>query len=369
MHATDAHLRRLQDEPLAIPDRVALHIEGCPRCRTRLESVNEDVRRAARLLSGPQPAPDLDAEWERLRRSLDQPGAAARARRRDGAFGPPRLARLSLRRGLAAAALVAVLGGSAAAATLTNVFAPTHVAPVTLNRSDVSALVNFMGLGSGGGQVLGGFPTPNGSLSRPFGTIRWSSSGPTQSVSTLAAASAAAGFRVTLPSKLPDGVGAPRQFVVQPRVRARVGVGAGVPNVGGSSIVLDAGPAVLVAYGSAAGPDVPTLGILTMPRPTALATGATLRQIEAFVLDRPGVPADLVQELRLLGGVGTTLPVPVPAGALERSVDIGGSPGVLVSDASNIASGVVWEDSSGVLHAVAGLIDQKDALDVAAQIG
>jgi hypothetical protein len=190
-----------------------------------------------------------------------------------------------------------------------------------------------------------------------------------QTVPTLAAASSAAGFTVPLPSTLPAGVGRPRQFVVQPRVKVTVDVRAGVPTIGGSSVVLDAGPAVLVAYGSSGGLDVPTLGILTMPRPTAVATGAALRQIEAFVLDQPGVPADLAQEIRLLGDVGTTLPVPVPARAIERSVDVAGSPGVLVTDSSNIATGVVWEDGAGVLHAVAGLIDQKDVLGVASQIG
>ena len=197
-----------------------------------------------------------------------------------------------------------------------------------------------MGLaGQGGGNVLGGFATPSGSLTRSFGTIRWSSSGMAQTVPTLAAASSAAGFRVPLPSRLPAGVGRPRQFVVQPRVKVTVDVRAGVPTIGGSSVVLDAGPAVLVAYGSSGGLDVPTLGILTMPRPTAVATGAALRQIEAFVLDQPGVPADLAQEIRLLGDVGTTLPVPVPARAIERSVDVAGSPGVLVTDSSNIATG------------------------------
>jgi hypothetical protein len=371
LHATDAHLRRLQDEPLAIPDRIAEHIDGCARCRRRLEAVTDEARRAARLLNRPQPVPDADAEWERLRRALEAPDAPAAARRRrEPAFYASRLPVLSVRHGVAAGALVVVLAGSAAAATLTNVFAPTRVAPVTLSHSDISELADFMGLaGQGGGNVLGGFATPSGSLTRSFGTIRWSSSGMAQTVPTLAAASSAAGFRVPLPSRLPAGVGRPRQFVVQPRVKVTVDVRAGVPTIGGSSVVLDAGPAVLVAYGSSGGLDVPTLGILTMPRPTAVATGAALRQIEAFVLDQPGVPADLAQEIRLLGDVGTTLPVPVPARAIERSVDVAGSPGVLVTDSSNIATGVVWEDGAGVLHAVAGLIDQKDVLGVASQIG
>ncbi|MGH2851146.1 MAG: hypothetical protein ACRDLP_11070, partial [Solirubrobacteraceae bacterium] len=60
LHATDAHLRRLQDEPLAIPDRIAEHIDGCARCQRRLEAVSADARHVARRLNRPQPVPDAD---------------------------------------------------------------------------------------------------------------------------------------------------------------------------------------------------------------------------------------------------------------------------------------------------------------------
>jgi hypothetical protein len=279
----------------------------------------------------------------------------------------PQFPSVSLRAGLVIGAVGIVVAGTAAAATLTTIFAPTHVAPVALSQSDLRAMTAFMGLGDS--RVLGGFATPSGSSRVRFGAIKWSSSGIARQASSLAEATAEAGFPLSLPGRLPAGVGAVGQFVVQPRVSATVTFDSTAAGVGGSSVTLDAGPAVLVEYGAASGTDVPTLGVVTMPRPTALFTGATMSQIEAFLLKQPGIPPELAVEFRLLGDPGTTLPVPVPPGASVRSVQIAGRPGVLVADPSNAAAGVVWEDGSGTLHVVAGILDSQDVLNVANQLG
>jgi hypothetical protein len=50
-------------------------------------------------------------------------------------------------------------------------------------------------------------------------------------------------------------------------------------------------------------------------------------------------------------------------------VRIGGAPGVLVTPASGVASGVVWESADGVVHVVAGLLSSQDVLNAARQIG
>jgi hypothetical protein len=48
---------------------------------------------------------------------------------------------------------------------------------------------------------------------------------------------------------------------------------------------------------------------------------------------------------------------------------VGGWPGVLLADSSNAAAGVVWEDGQGLLHAVVGILDPQDVLNVANQLG
>jgi hypothetical protein len=131
---------------------------------------------------------------------------------------------------------------------------------------------------------------------------------------------------------------------------------------------LDAGPAVFVSYAGAAGSDLPPLAVATMPRPTARSTGASISQIEAYLLNQPGIPAPLAEEVRLLGDLRTTLPVPVPKGASVRSVQVAGWPGVLLADSSNAAGAVVWEDGRGMLHVVAGILDSQDLVNVADQL-
>jgi len=178
-----------------------------------------------------------------------------------------------------------------------------------------------------------------------------------------------AGKLMDLPGHLPAGVGAVQQFMVQPRVRATVTFKSAAASLAGSSVTLDAGPGVVVDYAGSTGADVPILGIATMRRPTARSTGATITQIEAFLLSQPGVPPQLAEEVRLLGDLRTTLPVPVPPGASVRSVQVAGWPGVLLADPSNAAAAVVWEDGRGLLHAVVGILDSQDVLNVADQLG
>ncbi len=368
-HIPDGVLRRLDDEPLAVPDRVSDHVANCGRCSARRAHIARDAERAAHLFSAPQPAPELDDAWARLRRELNRNAveSADRSRRPDPVLPRrARLPRVSLRAGLAIGALGVVVAGTAAAATLTTIFSPTHVAPVTVSQNDLRAIAAVAGLGNS--NSVGGFTRPVGSSRLRFGTITWSS-GAAQPASSRAQATAAAGFAVPLPAHVPSGVGAIQQFIVQPRVRATVTFNSKAASLAGSSVAIDAGPAVFAQYGAASDPGVPTLAVASMRSPRARSTRASLSQIEAFLLDQPGIPPQLAEEIRLLGDLRTTLPVPVPAGASVRAVKVAGWPGVLLADSSNAAAGIVWEDGRGLLHVVAGILDSQDVLNVANQLG
>ena len=368
-HIPDGVLRRLDDEPLAVPDRVADHVASCGHCSARRAEIAHDTQRAAQLFSRPQVVPDMDIAWARFQRELESPRAGGAVRRRLTAHDRQRRAwfpRVSLRTGLAIGAVGIVVAGTAAAATLTTIFAPTHVAPVSVSQSDLRAIAAITGLGDS--QVLGGFSAPNGSSRMRFGTIKWSS-GTAHPTSSLAQAAAEGGFPVSLPARLPAGVGAVQSYVVQPRVRVAVTFNSTAAGLAGSSIILDAGPAVVTQYAGTSGAGVPTLGVATMRRPTAQSSGASLSQIEGFLLAQPGIPPQLADEIRLLGDLRTTLPVPVPPGAAARSIEVDGWPGVLLADSTNAAAGVVWEDGQGLLHVVVGILDSQDVLNVANQLG
>ena len=80
-HIPDGVLRRLDDEPLAVPDRLIDHVADCGRCRARRAEIAHDTERSAQLLSAPQLVPDTDLAWARLQRELHR-GPAGGADRR-----------------------------------------------------------------------------------------------------------------------------------------------------------------------------------------------------------------------------------------------------------------------------------------------
>jgi hypothetical protein len=367
-HVPDTMLRRLLDEPLVVPDSARHHLDTCSRCQACGDEIAADAAFAARLLSGPQVNSDTGLAWTLLQHRLADPAQTDRPALRVPRRPARRFVGASIGTGAAVTAGLA-LAGVAAAATLTTVFAPTRVTSVPVSRTDLRAVANMLGIGTS--QVLSGHTPAAGSQRLPFGTLRWTSAAQARRAGSIAQARAMTRLAYSPPATLPAGVGSPTAIVVQPKVTATVSFSRSAgPAVGGSSLMVTGGPAMLVQYGSSSGgANLTTLGILTMQRPVASSSGATTSQLEAFLLSRPGVPAGLAQQIRLLGDLSTVLPVPVPPGVATAHVAIAGSPGILIADASGAASGVIWESRGGIIHAVAGLLDRKDVLNVARQLG
>ncbi len=366
-HVPSPVLRRLVDEPMAVPDRDRRHLVGCGRCQAVSSVAAADAAAASRLLAAPPGVADVDLEWIMLQERLREPGASGRPVTRAPRRMPRRLVNVSLGTGAAVAAGVVAVGVGAAAA-LTSIYAPTHVAPVRVGPADLAAIENIAGLSTS--QLSGGLPL-SGSRQLAFGEVSWTSAGRPRQVSSIASASALTHLAFSAPATLPAGVGPPSSIAVAAQVTATVRFNASAgPTIGGSTLEITVGPAIVAQYGSRTRQDgLTTLAIGVMARPAASSTGATASQLEAFLLSRPGLPAGLAQELRLLGNPGTTLPVPVPSGMSAQQLKIGGEPAVLITVPSGVASGVVWESRDGVVHGVGGLLDQQDVLGVARQIG
>jgi hypothetical protein len=366
-HVSSPVLRRLVDEPMAVPDRAQRHLAGCDRCQAESTEIEGNAAVAARLLGAPREISDVDLEWILLAERIRQPGAAQRPVIRNPWRTPRRLVNASLGTSTAVGAAVLAVGVGAAAA-LTSVYAPTRVSPVHVSSNDLRAIENLTGLSLS--QLSGGL-TPSGSRKLAFGDLSWTTADQARQVNSIARASALTHLAYSAPATLPAGVGSPSSIAVQPQVTATVDFNQNAgPDIAGSTLEITGGPAIVVQYGSQSGrPGPATLAIVVMQRPTASSTRATARELETFLLSRGGLPSGLAQELRLLGNPGTTLPVPVPSGMSSQQLTIGGAPAVLITEPSAVASGVIWESQDGIVHGVGGLLDSKDVLSVARQIG
>ena len=364
-HVPSPVLRRLVDEPLAVPDLARRHLDDCGRCQAESTEIAADAALAARVLATTPEIADVDLEWILLQDRLSQPKADRRPAVPPSRRMPRRLVNVSVGAGTVVVAGVLAVG-AAAAAVLTTVYAPTQVAPVRVSANDLRAIENITGIGR-----LSGGLGPSGSTQLTFGKLTWSSAGTAQQVASLASASAMTHLAFRTPAALPSGVGTIGRVMVQPQVTATVRFSQNAGSaVAGSTLTITAGPAIAVQYNSTSGgSNLITLAIVAARRPVATSTGATASQLETFLLSRPGLPTDLVQEVRLLGNPASILPVPVPSGLWEEKDQIGGVPAVLVTDPSGFASGVIWESRDGIVHAVGGLLDKEDVFGVARQIG
>ena len=362
-------LRRMQDEPLAVPDADRRHLAGCARCQDARRAAEADAAFAARLLESPPSDLNTSAEWQKLVARLRAPvplPAGSRRPARDAAHAPRRLPRrlaATLSTGTAVTAGVLLIG-AAAAATLTTVYAPTHVAAVPVTSSDLTSLQSITNLG----QAFTSGLSSHRPATLPYGQLTWHVAGQARKVDTLAEAHAQTGLTHLIPAQLPQGIGAISGIMVQPQVTGTLKFSPDAGHgVGGSTLAVRGGPGVLVEFGGQPGQPAPgTLIVATMRRPVATSTGATAAQLEDFLLDQPGVPPLLAQEIRMIGQ--SALPVPVPSGMTQEHVTVGGSPAVLLQGPAGAASVVVWESGDGVVHAVAGLVTSADILNVANQL-
>jgi hypothetical protein len=373
-HVSDARLRRLMDEPLAVTDSDTTHVARCNRCRGRHQQMSGDAAYAKRLMFRPHPLPDVDAAWAAYLAARDVPRAVQAdipGRRRTVAIPIPSV-------GVSVAGTV-VIAAAVLAGALGTVFSPSSPTPqrATTQLSGFNGIEDLVDVSGSGPGILGGFPSASGTLHLPFGLLTWSSAGHATQSSSLPAAEASTGIDIRTPANLPAGVGRISRVFVQPRVTANIEFDSSAGSLSGTSLTVTAGPAILIQYGgNISDLGLPPLATFTMVRPTvssgpSTSSGVdTTAELEAYVLSAHGVPSGLEQEVRLLGDVSTILPVESPAGSGTNvsQVDIDGAAGVLVTAPSIGASGAIWQ-THGELDAAFGLLDQKDLLSVAQQVG
>jgi hypothetical protein len=362
-HLSDGTLRRIYDEPLALTATDQAHYETCAGCKTRFQAIATTARAASALLELPAFAPEPGTALRSVQARIQREEAARPPRWYERWLGRTTLGLRPLATPaiavLLAAALATGLAVSGAAGSLIRVFEPHSIVAVQVSPSDFA----------GTGAML------------DYGEVTWRPAAPRpQLLSDAAAASAQSGLPVLTPAALPNGVSGPVSFGVvshatgsltfdAERLRASaaqkgVQVNPMPPTISGSTLIVNAGPALIEVWGArAAEAQIPTLVIAQTRMPTIDSTGATAAQLQDYLLSQPGVPPDIAAQLRAIKDPTSTLPVPIPKGlATTQPVQVNGVSGLLIK--AVMGAGVVWE-KNGVIYAVGGQLTPDQVLAIA----
>ena len=392
-HPSRSVLRQILDEPGAVPEPDRIHAASCAACLRRSEAMAADAAVAAAALSGAVWAVDAD---------VDLAPALRRLRSAETGAVPPRptfvdrlqtriqlARRRSLRVGAVLAVVVVSMGtlvATGGASDIIQIFQPESFVAVPIDVTSLGTLPDLSG----------------------YGSVRVLQPPRASAASSLADAASSSGLHVLATGKLPSGVkGDPAFHVLSAgsasftfstaAASASAGkLGQALPtlpaNLDGSSLTLSGGPVVIETVGSqqSLGPfsapksggsgtvpneshhgllgelgGIPQLVIVQMKAPVLYSDGPTVAQYEDALLSMPGVPPSLASQIRALGDLSSTLPIPIPTSlASAHAADINGAPGLVIGDTTGIASGVVWQ-SHGLVYGVAGSLTDRQVVAIA----
>jgi hypothetical protein len=362
-HPNPAVLRRLLDEPAAVADTDRAHVAGCTDCLDHLAAARADALGAdvthpplARTVSAQNAnahTVGTDAVPTRAVRAASLPSAAT------STPAPGRLRRALRRPAVAAlgAAVVLTGAGAAAAGDWLPIFRTEQIAPVGVSADDLVALPDLSSLGE----------------------VEVTGDPDVHAVADAAAAAEETGLDVPVVSTMPRGVDGEAVHQVggevsavltfSPERAARAAADAGTtlptppPGLDGAQIRLVAGPGVAQVWQQETG--VPSLVVARAVAPTASSTGIPFTSARDYLLSLPGLPDEVVAQLRTFTGDGSTLPLPVPADQVTTTqTEVNGAPATVLQSRDRTMAAVVWVED-GVVTAVAGSLDPDEVLTVA----
>jgi hypothetical protein len=308
-----------------------------------------------KLLAMPPIAVDTEKGLARFGATVQRTGARA-ARR-----AAPRSPVGSTGKWLAAAATVVIVATTltmtGVADSILQIFETKQFAAVTVTPTDLQTL---------------------GQLSQ-FGTLTWSAKTEPHQVTSLAAATAETGLPAISVS-VPSSVTGAARYGAMSRTAATfvfdatlarasaLSIGRTAPpmpaKLDGSTLVLSGGPAIVATYGDEkAGTAMLFVGVAKAP--TVASDGATVSEIQAYLLSQPSVSPELAAQIRAMGDPASTLPVPIPMGqASAKNVNVHGTKGLFIGDSTGLGSAVLWQQN-GLVYIVGGTLTEAETIAVA----
>ena len=365
-HLNDGTLRRIYDEPLALSASDQAHYDACAQCQERFRSTAEAARASTGLLSVPafeaRPAAALASLQRRIKEGGDRraPWYQRWLDRNSPRMRPLATPAIAV---VLAAVLITGVAVTGVATQWVRVFEPHQFVAVQVSPSDFAR----------SGKLL------------DYGDLRWSPAPPELKVTDAASAQAESGLPILTPASLPAGVDGPASYGVvahatgtltfdaarlrSSATKAGAHVSAMPSAINGSTLIVNAGPALVEAWGLSASNtelQMPTLVIAQTRVPTVDSTGASREQLEDYLLSQPGVPPEFAAQIKAINDPGTTLPIPIPKGyATTQNVPVNGVQGLLIKAA--LGAGVVWE-KNGVIYAVGGQLTPDQVLAIATSL-
>jgi hypothetical protein len=326
-----------------------VHVDTCAACSERADAIGADARYAAAVLA--------------MNDDVDTTGAYVRFVSRPRRVEQPR-GRFGFPVGIAAAAVLAIalattpLGSHAA--DLLSIFRPTTQAPINLSSTDLTSISKATALDG-----YGLFHRPKKQQSREV---------------TLQQAAAQTGYSMRVPHvgpSVPHGVwhyrlsaGGTVSFTFDAKKARRLKMPVNVPaKIDGASVILVIHPTVTGFYsgdrGHATGYESSLVRYVQMAAPEVRTNGATLAELESFMLSQPQISPDVKAQFEAIADPSHTLPIPVDIDKRTAStVQVDGVSGLAIGDNTGLGAGVLWQ-KNGMLYVLAGEMKQDDLVALA----
>jgi hypothetical protein len=379
---SDGELRISLEADGAMSPSIQQHLDRCPECHQRFLGIRDTANWSASVFSAAAPGevePDVHVAYNQFRRVT----AGHPARDTAGGFKMGQLfATRSMRAASAFVAVIAVIVAvtfspmRTVADDFLNQFRVQKFAAVTIPMDLFgpldSGMLDGMGGGDGNGLLDGaldqlgvldttfafdheGMPAPItleeaeaqfGNIDEPDDLPEGFDSAPNAYLTEAGSASYA--LDTATAQTMIDALGLPIYSLPDPEQYPTLDFGANIP------------AAAVLEYQDADGKRV-IVGQMESPT-LDIPDGLDMNKLREDILQFPGLPSDLVAQLRAIDDWESTLIIPIPEGATSENITINGEPGLLIEH--NLGSAVLWE-KDGILHAVIGQVSADEVRDVA----
>lgn len=398
---SDGELRSAIDNGVDGPPRLSLHLRSCSRCRERMEGIAGTqafvARRLAMLTTDDESPVDLDRAQYQLRRRIVQSSQTGSSIQGDSFVST--MWRFRAARG-AVAMLALLLLTTAFVVTpmrsladgLFNRFQVEEFEAITVNMEQFTEFGLGLALQAMSADHERLFAAVDGLAEVETTFDKEDMHGNATELESLSDVRAAFGdFRA--PDGLPEGFDdAPLIMVTKAgSVTLTVDTASAntiveelglpidsLPDAGAAPEMvfeIDLPQALIMHYAAGADGHV---AVVQMESPTLITPESVdMNALRDDLLSLPGLPADLVDQLRSIENWENTLVVPVPEGADTRDVSVDGEPGLLLDagefdgsdwgiefEPEGDASVVMWHDD-GNFYIVAGSLSGDELLEVA----